>query len=203
MTEQERYKRAVSALHPDPAFRVVLQKQGKTPARVRASLRFHAGLAAILWILALSLAGAGVYAADIGGIQRKIQILQHGELTDAVLSVSDTDGTYQVTTPSGKVLESGGGVSIGADGTERPLSREELLSDLADQVTNEVENGHYYLCWRSQLLDLTGAFDESGVCYVTVTDGTDTLYVTALISGALATSPYRYLIPGVDFFCSE
>ena len=56
MTEQERYKRAVSALHPDPAFRVVLQKQGKTPARVRASLRFHAGLAAILWILALSLA---------------------------------------------------------------------------------------------------------------------------------------------------
>ena len=203
MTEQERYKRAVSALHPDPAFRVVLQKQGRTPARVRASLRFHAGLAAILWILALSLAGAGVYAADIGGIQRKIQILQHGELTNAVLTVSETDGTYQVTDPSGKVLQSGGGVSIGADGTERPLSREELLSDLADQVTNEVENGHYYLCWRSQLLDLTGAFDESGVCYVTVTDGTDTLYVTALISGALATSPYRYLIPGVDFFCSE
>ena len=182
---------------------MVLQKQGRTPARVRASLRFHAGLAAILWILALSLAGAGVYAADIGGIQRKIQILQHGELTNAVLTVSETDGTYQVTDPSGKVLESGGGVSIGADGTERPLSREELLSDLADQVTNEVENGHYYLCWRSQLLDLTGAFDESGVCYVTVTDGTDTLYVTALISGALATSPYRYLIPGVDFFCSE
>ena len=120
-----------------------------------------------------------------------------------MLTVSETDGTYQVTDPSGKVLESGGGVSIGADGTERPLSREELLSDLADQVTNEVENGHYYLCWRSQLLDLTGAFDESGVCYVTVTDGTDTLYVTALISGALATSPYRYLIPGVDFFCSE
>ena len=203
MTEQERYKRAVSALHPDPAFRVVLQKQGKTPARVRASLRFHAGLAAILWILALSLAGAGVYAADIGGIQRKIQILQHGELTDAVLSVSDTDGTYQVTTPSGKVLESGGGVSIGADGTERPLTRAELLSDLSNQVSTEVEDGHYYLCWRSQLLDLTGAFDESGVCYVTVTDGTDTLYVTALISGALATSPYRYPIPGVDFFCSE
>ena len=182
MTEQERYKRAVSALHPDPA-----------------SLRFHAGLAAILWILALSLAGAGVYAADIGGIQRKIQILQHGELTDAVLSVSDTDGTYQVTTPSGKVLESGGGVSIGADGTERPLTREELLSDLSNQVSTEVEDGHYYLCWRAHLFDLTGSFDKGTVCYVTLTDGSDTLYVTALSTGAVASSPYRYLIPGVDF----
>lgn len=198
MTEQERYKRAVSALHPDPAFRVVLQKQGKTPARVRASLRFHAGLAAILWILALSLAGAGVYAADIGGIQRKIQILQHGELTDAVLSVSDTDGTYQVTDPSGKVLESGG-VSIGADGTERPLTREELLSDLSNQVYTEVEDGHYYLCWRAHLFDLSGAFDKGTVCYVTLTDGSDTLYVTALSTGAVASSPSRYLIPGVDF----
>ncbi len=188
MTEQERYKRAVSALHPDPAFRVELQKQGKTPARVRASLRFHAGLAAILWILALSLAGAGVYAADIGGIQRKIQILQHGELTDAVLSVSDTDGTYQVTTPSGN---------------ERPLTREELLSDLSNQVSTEVEDGHYYLCWRAHLFDLTGSFDKGTVCYVTLTDGSDTLYVTALSTGAVASSPYRYLIPGVDFFCSE
>lgn len=199
MTEQERYKRAVSALHPDPAFRVVLQKQGKTPARVRASLRFHAGLAAILWILALSLAGAGVYAADIGGIQRKIQILQHGELTNAVLTVSETDGTYQVTDPSGKVLESGGGVSIGADGTERPLTREELLSDLSNQVSTEVEDGHYYLCWRAHLFDLTGAFDKGTICYVTLTDGSDTLYVTALSTGAVASSPSRYLIPGVDF----
>ena len=199
MTEQERYKRAVSALHPDPAFRVVLQKQGRTPARVRASLRFHAGLAAILWILALSLAGAGVYAADIGGIQRKIQILQHGELTNAVLTVSETDGTYQVTDPSGKVLESGGGVSIGADGTERPLTREELLSDLSNQVSTEVEDGHYYLCWRAHLFDLTEAFDKGTICYVTLTDGSDTLYVTALSTGAVASSPYRYLIPGVDF----
>lgn len=199
MTEQERYKRAVSALHPDPAFRVVLQKQGKTPARVRASLRFHAGLAAILWILALSLAGAGVYAADIGGIQRKIQILQHGELTDAVLSVSDTDGTYQVTDPSGKVLLGGGGAAIQPDGTERPLTREELLSDLSNQVSTEVEDGHYYLCWRAHLFDLTGAFDKGTVCYVTLTDGSDTLYVTALSTGAVASSPSRYLIPGVDF----
>lgn len=199
MTEQERYRRAVSALHPDPAFRVVLQKQGKTPARVRASLRFHAGLAAILWILALSLVGAGVYAANIGGIQRKIQILQHGELTDAVLSVSDTDGTYQVTDPSGRVLLGGGGVAIQEDGTERPLTEEELLSGLADQVSAEVENGHYYLCWRSHLFDLTGAFDRSSVCYVTLTDGSDTLYVTALSDGAVASSPSRYLIPGVDF----
>ena len=199
MTEQERYKRAVSALHPDPAFRVELQKQGKTPARVRASLRFHAGLAAILWILALSLAGAGVYAADIGGIQRKIQILQHGELTDAVLSVSDTDGTYQVTDPSGKVLLGGGGAAIQPDGTERPLTREELLSDLSNQVSTEVEDGHYYLCWRAHLFDLTGAFDKGTVCYVTLTDGSDTLYVTALSTGAVASSPSRYLIPGVDF----
>ena len=199
MTEQERYKRAVSALHPDPAFRVVLQKQGKTPSRVRASLRFHAGLAAILWILALSLAGAGVYAADIGGIQRKIQILQHGELTDAVLSVSDTDGTYQVTDPSGKVLLGGGGAAIQPDGTERPLTREELLSDLSNQVSTEVEDGHYYLCWRAHLYDLTGAFDKGTVCYVTLTDGSDTLYVTALSTGAVASSPSRYLIPGVDF----
>ena len=136
---------------------------------------------------------------DIGGIQRKIQILQEGELTDAVLTVSAADGTYAVTDPAGKVFERGGGVAIEEDGKKRPLTSSELQADLSDRVTTEVTDGHYYLLWRSQTFDLTKAFAGRDVVYLTLQDGTDTLYVTALSDGAVASSPNRYLLPGTDF----
>lgn len=199
MKEMERYQRAVSALHPDPAFRISLENSRKVPVRMRRTLRLRAGLAALCWILALVLFGAGAYAADIGGIQRKIQILQEGELTDAVLTVSAADGTYAVTDPAGKVFERGGGVAIEEDGKKRPLTSSELQEDLSDRVTTEVTDGHYYLLWRSQTFDLTKAFAGRDVVYLTLQDGTDTLYVTALSDGAVASSPNRYLLPGTDF----
>ncbi|MGN1023667.1 MAG: hypothetical protein ACI4OJ_09220 [Lachnospiraceae bacterium] len=199
MKEMERYQRAVSALHPDPSFRISLQKSGKVPVRMRRALRVHAGIAAACWILTLSLGGAGVYASDIGGIQRKIQILQQGELTDAVLTLRSDDGTYAITDPSGKVLERGGGVAIEEDGTERPLTSSEMQEDLSDRVSTEVTDGHYYLSWRSHTFDLTKAFSGRDVVFLTLKDGTDTLYVTALSDGAAASSPNRYPIPGTDF----
>ena len=75
------------------------------------------------------------YAANVGGIQRTVQVWLHGDQTTANMTVSD-DGTYTIEYPdeNGETREiSGGGIAYEADGTERPLTGEELL-ELAPNV---------------------------------------------------------------------
>ena len=71
------------------------------------------------------------YAANVGGIQRTVQVWLHGDQTTANMTVSD-DGTYTIEYPdeNGETREiSGGGIAYEADGTERPLTGEELLEE--------------------------------------------------------------------------
>lgn len=69
------------------------------------------------------------YAANVGGIQRTVQIWLHGDQTQATLDVSN-DGTYTMEyyNEDGTLHQTGGGgVSIDADGTQRALTAEELM----------------------------------------------------------------------------
>lgn len=186
---KEKFKRAFSSVHISDDF--VLHTEDETMTKKK---KFRSAVAAACTVLALCAGGFTCYASNVGGIQRTFQIWFHGDQTDAVMNVDegDTITHYTVRDKDGNELESGGGVAIDDDGTERPLTESEIQDDLSGPDT-EVTDGHVYLYYKDQKMDLTGKFDEDGVCYVTLKDGNDKIYVTVTDHGGMATSPDRYV----------
>lgn len=197
MTNKERYKHAFSSLHTSENFKVRLEDN----AMAAKYFKTRRALAAACAVLALLIGGTSAYAADIGGIQRAIQIWIHGDLTDAILRVDEEEGTYSLTDGKGNVVEEGGGVAIEADGTERPLTSEEIAEDMENQVTTDTIDGRMYLFYGKQKYDITDEFSDNDYCYVTLKDGDKTIYVTVTKNGGIATSEKRYLMP--NEFCVE
>ena len=196
MTNRENYKRAFSSLHTSECFSCRLEETMK----VKSSLiEWRRALAAAGILLAVMVGGSTAYAANVGGIQRAIQIWLHGDQTEAVLTVDETAGTYTITDKNGTMIEGGGGVSIDADGKERPLTAEEITQDLANRVTTDTIDGRMYLLYHSQKFDITDKFADSDYYFVTLKDSDTTLYVTVSKDGAVASSPDRYPQPGKDF----
>lgn len=133
------------------------------------------------------------YAADIGGIRRIIQIWLHGEQTTAVLDIQN--GQYTLTDEEGSFIKGGGGVAFEPDGSERPLTEEEILAHLEHPEVIYQEDGRIWLYYRGQKIDITDRFDEEGYCYLELQDGEEVLYVTIEKNGGLATSPTAYPKP--------
>ncbi len=193
MNEKERYKQAFNALHPSEGFSerlmasineaderkdTVMKKENKGSKRV--TKKFIAVIAAVFVLI---LGAITAYAANVGGIQRTIQIWAMGEKTDAVLVVNNNDRyseyTLSYTDADGVTHEkNGGGVAIDAFGRERPLTEEEIMDDIDFPDVRIDDDGTATVSWRSQVLDITDKFDENGVCYVRVTDETKTYYIT-------------------------
>ena len=191
MTDKERYQRAFSALHTSEGFQVRLEGTRKPVHTVRIRRVLTAACVA----MAVAAGATAAYASNAGGIQRTIQIWLHGELTDATLDIDTSNGTYAIQDQSGHVMQSGGGVAINQDGTERPLTAKEIEEDLANRPETETADGRTYLLLGSQRIDVTGRFDKSGYCYITVKTGGGKLYVTVCQNGGLASSPNRYVLP--------
>ncbi len=191
MTDKERYQRAFSALHTSEGFQVRLEGTRKPVHTVRIRRVLTAACVA----MAVAAGVTAAYASNAGGIQRTIQIWLHGELTDATLDIDTSNGTYAIQDQSGHVMQSGGGVAINQDGTERPLTAKEIEEDLANRPETETADGRTYLLLGSQRIDVTDRFDESGYCYITVKTGGGKLYVTVCQNGGLASSPNRYVLP--------
>lgn len=133
------------------------------------------------------------YAADIGGIRRIIQIWLHGEQTTAVLDIQN--GQYRLTDEEGSFIKGGGGVAFEPDGSERPLTEEEILAHLEHPEVIYQEDGRIWLYYRGQKIDITDRFDEEGYCYLELQDGEEVLYATIEKNGGLATSPTAYPKP--------
>ncbi|MGI6056340.1 MAG: hypothetical protein ACOYBD_05080 [Bilifractor sp.] len=197
MTEKERYQRAFSMLHTSDSFQVDLN--GTETPSARHARHFRAAVSAACAVLVLTIGGTSVYAADVGGIQRKVQIWMNGDLTDAVLSVDDGSGTYSIKDASGNLVSGGGGIAMDADGSERALTSSEISDHLENQVTTDTIDGRLYLFYKDQKIDITDQFGEDEYCYLTLKNGKETLYVTAKKDGGVAYSKNRYLIPGKDF----
>ena len=136
------------------------------------------------------------YAADIGGIQRIIQIWLHGELTTAVLEIQD--GHYIAMDEEDFVIMAGGGVVIEPDGSERPVTEEEILDHLDQPDLVYKEDGTVWVSYHGQKIEVTDKFDENGICYLELRDGDTVLYATIKKDGGMATSPVAYVQPG-DF----
>ena len=133
------------------------------------------------------------YAADLGGIQRIIQIWLYGEQTTAVLEIQD--GHYSAMDEEGSIIMAGGGVVFEADGSQRPVTEKEILEHLDQPEMEQKEDGSIWVYYRGQKMEITDRFDDDGICYLELRDGDDVLYATINRSGGLATSPIDYVQP--------
>ena len=114
--------------------------------------------------------------------------------TTANMKVSD-DGTYTIEYPdeNGETREiSGGGIAYEADGTERPLTGEELLEEANSPDVEYNDDGTVWLYYKNQKIEITDKFKDD-VCYVKVQDGDETLYVTVKYQNGLAYSNEKYV----------
>lgn len=133
------------------------------------------------------------YAADIGGIQRIIQIWLCGDQTTAVLDVQE--GQYSLTDEEGGFIMGGGGVAFEPDGSERPLTEEEFIEHLDQPDLLYKEDGTVWVYYHGQKIEITDLFDTDGICYLELRDGDNILYATIEKNGGMATSPNEYVQP--------
>ena len=190
MTDKERYQRTFSLLHAsgDRFVEVSNMKNVKImPVR-----RFVAVCAAALMVAAMATVA---YAADVGGIQRAVQVWIHGDQTDAVLDIQGGSYTLNYLDQEGQQhTMGGGGVAIDANGQERPLTEDEIMEHLDYPKVDFQEDGSVWAYYHNQKMDITDKF-ESGVCYVQVKDGKQVFYLTVQEGGTYTISPHGYEKP--------
>ena len=133
------------------------------------------------------------YAADIGGIQRVIRIWWQGDVANAI--IDGQSGTFAVTDENGVPIATGAGVSIESDGSERPLTEEELIEHLEHPDLLYKEDGTIWVYYREQKIEITNQFDSDGICYLELGDGDDVLYLTITQENGMTVSRDGYLHP--------
>lgn len=194
MTNKEKYKQAFSVLQS--SGEISLETERMVIMNKRAKMRTAAAAAAVCAALA---GGSGiVYAADVGGIQRTIQLWIDGDQTTAAFEY-DGEGTYHISYPleDGGVEErEGGGVAYEADGTERPLTAEELMETLSlnNPEVEYKDDGTVWVYYYDQKIEITDLF-EDGVCYVKLSHGEENLYMTVKYQESFSISPHKYEDP--------
>lgn len=147
------------------------------------------------------LGGAGTaYAANVGGIQRTIQLWIHGDQTNATMEISNdgTASTYQIEyqDADGTTRQvNGGGVSIDQDGTQKPLTQEELMEEINAPDVEYSDDGKVTVYYQNQVLDITDKFDKDNICYVKIENGKDILYLTVKYNNGFCYSYDKYPAP--------
>lgn len=191
MTNHERYQRAFSALHASEA------QWTEEPNMKTTRKRYLPKALAICAVVALVLALAGItYAANVGGIQRTVQLWFHGDQTDAVLDIQDGSYTVSYEDENGESHEqSGGGVAFDMFGRERPVTEEEILEQLDMPEVEYEDSGKIMVYYHSQSIDITDKFDDDGICYVQLKDGDKTLYLTVKYQNGYCISETRFPSP--------
>ncbi len=133
MTNKEKYQKAFSTLHASDniSLEVEIMEKNKKLYRMKKVAAACAAVAVVFGSMTVA------YASDLGGIRQKITAWFHGE--QAQMDVTDNgDGSYsyKYVDDNGQTYEgSGGGVAIDDNGNEIPLTADELM----EHVGNEVE----------------------------------------------------------------
>jgi len=190
MKNKERYQRTFLAVHTSTDYYAEVIKMNK------AHKRFYMSKAMVACLVLVFVLGAATtaYAANVGGIQRTVQIWLHGDQTDAVIDIKE-DGSYSLSwqDENGAVQEQGGGgVAIEEDGKERPLTEEEIMEHLNEPDVSYKDDGTVWVYYYNQALDITEKF-ENGVCYVKLIHGQDELFLTVKYRDGYAASPKSYI----------
>lgn len=197
MTDREKYKSAVEAVASSKMHQLEASDIMKNSKK---TFRFRGLVIAVAAAVLLLGACGGAYAADLGGIQSKVQIWFQGELTDVTLDISN-NGSFSEYTASFTDAEGnprqimGGGVAYGLFGKERPLTEEEILEELnAPEVVYE-DDGSVWVYSGSEKVEITDQFDENGICHVKLTGGEKPLYMTVQYGECYSTSNNKFPKP--------
>ena len=189
MTNKERYQKTFMKLRASDRMEEVKTMKETN----RMYIKNHILVFAVL-VLSLSVATA-VYAADIGGIQRIVQVWIHGDQTNAVLKIDE--GHYTMTykdTDGDSHTVSGGGVAIDPNGNERPVSEEDIIEHINAPEVDYLEDGTVIVYYHNQSIDITDKF-EDGVCRIKIVENGNALYMTVKYNKGYATSPHGYVNP--------
>ena len=165
MTNKNRYKKAFSALHASNNISLEVKNMEMNKKNYIMKKTLAACAAAAIAFGSISVA----YAADLGGIQQKISSWFHGTKTEFnVKDQGNGNYSYTFTDEEGNTHENGaGGIAIDDDGSESPLSAEEVFDAVYAADIEEDGDGTVWLYFYDQKIDITGLFDENGQCRVT------------------------------------
>ena len=197
MTDREKYKSAVEAVASSKMHQLEASDIMKNSKK---TFRFRGLVIAVAAAVLLLGACGGAYAADLGGIQSKVQIWFQGELTDVTLDISNngssSEYTASFTDAEGNPRQiMGGGVAYDFFGKERPLTEEEILEELnAPEVVYE-DDGSVWVYSGSEKVEITDQFDENGICHVKLTGGEKPLYMTVKYGEGYSTSNNKFPKP--------
>lgn len=192
MTNKEKYKQAFSVLHPSEPISLEVEQMVKIQKKQKFQIA-----AAILAACILAGGSGTVYAANVGGIQRTIQLWIHGDQTDATLNVNE-DGSYNLnySDKDGKTTEQGGGgVAFDANGNERPLTEAEIMEQLNMPDVEYEDDGSVWVYYENQKIEITDKFDKDKVCYVKIKGKDKTLYLTVKYQNGYCSSEDKYVSP--------
>ncbi len=192
MTNKEKYKQAFSVIHASDDYTLEVKEMVKTSKKKKINQLVAAVAACVLLVGSSTV----TYAADLGGIQRTIQLWIHGDQTEVTIDFN-TDGSYEMEyfdSEGSAIQQGGGGVAFNDDGSERPLTEEELLDHLDDPDVRYEDDGSVWIYYFDQKIDITDKFDDN-VCYAQVSNGEETLYMTIKYQNGWASSPNKYLSP--------
>lgn len=193
MTNKEKYKQAFSVLQTSGDFSMEVEKMAMRQKHHKVKTIAAAVAACIVLV-----GGAGTaYAANLGGIQRTIQLWINGDQTNATLEINNdgNSSTYTIKIPdeNGNSTEiTGGGVAMDGDGVERPLTEDAIMEQINQPDVEYEDDGSVWLYYKDRKLDITDRF-EDGICYVKLTDGKDVKYLTIKYNDGYAMSDSKYV----------
>lgn len=194
MTNKERYQRTFSVLHT--SAECVKEATAMTKTKRFRPAKALALCAVIVLVLGLATVA---YAADVGGIQRTVQIWFHGDQTDAVLNVEQGEYTeYSATYVDEEGVThqiEGGGIAYDFFGRPHPLTEEEIIENLNSPWIEYEEDGSVWVYYLDQKVDITDKFDKDGFCYVQLENNGRPMYMTVKYQEGYATDTNRYPSP--------
>ena len=195
MIDKKQYQRTFGVLHASGDFLkedITMQSTKHFPMRRIVFL-----CAAVILIFSMATV---CYAKDVGGIQRTIQLWIHADQTTAVMDIQNGEYTLTYEDADGTPREqAGGGVVVNPDGSERPMTDEEIMERVMQQAQMpEVEyrtDGSVWVYYMDQAMEITDSFNSDGVCFVQLKNGSQTLYLAVKYQNGYATSPLGFVQP--------
>ena len=191
MTNKEKYKQAFSVLHTSENF----SPEVEIMAKINKKNKIRAIIAACIGIFTVGGLGTTAYAANVGNIQRQIQLWVQGDQTTATLDIDETQGEYKISytgTDGAPVEIGGGGITIDINGNERPVNEEEIMEHIMMPSVEYLDDGTIWVYYKNQQTEITNSFDNEGFCYTQIADGGQTYYMTIKKNGGYGIDTIKY-----------
>lgn len=198
MTDREQFQTIFDKLHASPdvlteVLNMTIKEKAVPIRKKRFTPKAAAAAAALLLVVG---SGSVVYAMYLGGIQRTVQVWIHGDQTDATFTVENGSYTLHYKDEDGNDIRQGGGGVAYENGTERPLTADELLEEI-NAPKPEVEykaDGTVWLYCLEQKMEITDKFEDN-ICYVQLKVDGETQYITVKYQNGYAMSTHGYVQP--------